>query len=126
MDYASAAYHALESSNDVIDVEEIIRSFIEGKVRPCHSDSMGADHQKHTTRPIEVVRSCIVPSLRGGDSVSLSVNSKRGVAVLLDHQGGRCHAYDLTSDEGMDETIDDGQTREEVGSTVDEENSMVM
>lgn len=112
VDYASAAYHVVKGFEDVIDVEkDIIRLFMDST---------------HPTRPIELGRSCIVPSLRGGDSVSLSVNSKRGVALLLDHQAGRCHAYDLTSDEGMDETIDDGQTRDETSSTVDEENSMVM
>jgi hypothetical protein len=52
--------------------------------------------------PMSLTRSRVISSIKGGDSVSLAVNSKRKVAVLLDHDLSTVYSYDLSADDDVD------------------------
>lgn len=54
--------------------------------------------------PIHVRHSRLLQDKRPGTGVTLAVNSKRKIAVVLDHTRGSLHCYDLSEeDEGDDE-----------------------
>lgn len=56
--------------------------------------------------PIHIRYSRLLQDKRPGTGVTLAVNSKRKVAVVLDHTRGSLHCYDL-SEEEEDENEDD-------------------
>jgi hypothetical protein len=57
--------------------------------------------------PIYVRYSRLLQITRLGTSVTLSVNAKRKVAVILDHTRGSLHCYDLSEEDEEDEDGDD-------------------
>jgi hypothetical protein len=53
--------------------------------------------------PISARYSRLLQDNRPGTGVTLAVNSKRKVAVVLDHTRGSLHCYDLSEEEEEDE-----------------------
>ena len=69
-----------------------------------------------------LTRSRIIPSSKGGEAVSLAVNSKRKVAVLLDHDSWTVYSYDISADDEDEEEAEESQEVEQDA----EEDSMTM
>lgn len=59
-----------------------------------------------------------------GDTVSLSVNSKRKVACILDHDRWTVQSYDLSTDEDEDEEQEEDMTQERDVSSLTVEEAM--
>lgn len=94
LSFADQEYHPIDLPGPSLDVEaDIVQRFNDGVF---HTHVVGVT----SLRPI---------SMRTGTStVSLSVNNKRGVAVILDHDRSVVHAYDLAGEEEEDATVDEG------------------
>ncbi|KAG8756611.1 hypothetical protein FRC14_002874 [Serendipita sp. 396] len=114
VDFSALKYHPLECPDEIIDVEkQVLAQF---------------DRKELLSQPVTFFRSRALPSFKGSDTITLTMSSKRGVAVILDHQRWLVQSFDLNSDEEGDEAGDD-QTRlqqESQTSLDEEESSMVL
>ncbi|KAG8862525.1 hypothetical protein FRC20_011197 [Serendipita sp. 405] len=114
VDFSALKYHPLECPDEIIDIEkQVLVQF---------------DRKELLSQPVTFFRSRALPSFKGSDTITLTMSSKRGVAVILDHQRWLVQSFDLNSDEEGDEAGDD-QTRlqqESQTSLDEEESSMVL
>ncbi|KAG9055773.1 hypothetical protein FS842_001229 [Serendipita sp. 407] len=114
VDFSALKYHPLECPDEIIDIEkQVLVQF---------------DRKELLSQSVTFFRSRALPSFKGSDTITLTMSSKRGVAVILDHQRWLVQSFDLNSDEEGDEAGDD-QTRlqqESQTSLDEEESSMVL
>ena len=123
LNFVDQEYQPITVLGPSLDIEaDIIQQFDGGMVRnPIYYRLRVLISFKLHTQTIAATSSRLISMRAASSTVSLAVNNKRSVAIILDHDRCIVQAYDLASEEEDDATVDESREQESVTPTEAEE-----